>query len=539
MTKKMLHSIVVAGSLFFAMPASAQLYINSGAQLTIESGASVTVQGDITSNADVLGAGKVILKGSSNQNVNMNNFTIPNLEIDNVSNATLTGSLKIGTNLTFTNGSILLGTNNLTMGAASTITNPSNSRFVVTNGTGKLVKTSQGAAAYSYPVGYSTLTYNPVTISNSGTVDDIAVRALANVFDAGLTGTAYTKEVVDASWDISEAVAGGSNLSVTASWYATDELAGFNRNKSGLSYYIPSPALNLGWDMLNSQTGVASGSGPYSYTRTNVTQLGAFAVGNRPVLSPLLVSPKVFLQGAFSGTNMTDNLRTLNYIPTTEPYTGMSGFTHSGSGGAETSVASIVGSGAAAGNNAIVDWVFVQLHDGTTGAVLSTRAALLQRDGDVVDTDGTSPLNMAGNAAGSYYVSIRHRNHLGVRSTNNMALAKTTTTVYDFTTALNKAYAVGVTNNAMASLAGGVFGMWGGNANSNATVRYSGPSNDESTLLNTCLAGNKGTVLNGYYNCDLNLNGVLRYSGPNNDENYLLNTILSGVKGTVITQPTF
>ena len=539
MTRKIYLALTIGGLMLFSKISTAQLTIQSGAQFFIESGATVTVQGDITSNVDISGTGKVLLKGSSNQNVNMNNFTIPNLEIDNVSNATLTGSAKISNDLSFTNGNIILGSNNLTLGSAAGITNTANNKFVVTNGTGKLIKSSLGNTAFTYPIGNSVLTYNPVTITNSGTIDDIAARSLSNVYNGGLTGSSITKEVVDASWDISEAVAGGSNLSLTASWNGTDELAGFNRTKAGISYYITSPANNAGWDLLNSQTTAATGSNPYSFTRSGITELGAFAIGTRPVLSPLLVSPKIYLQGAFSGGVMTDNLRTLNLIPTTEPYTGASGFTHSGSGGGETSVASIIGSGAPASNDAIVDWVFVQLHDGNTGAVVSTRAVLLQRDGDIVETDGVSPVNMAGNAAGNYYISIRHRNHLGVRSLNNMPLAKTTTFSYDFTTAQTKAFPGVVSNNPMASLTGGVFGMWGGNANSNTNVKYSGPSNDEGQILNTCLSGNKGAVINGYLNCDINMNGVLRYSGPNNDEGFLLNTILGGVKGTVITQPTF
>lgn len=538
MLNKLTSAVVFVGLLLFSAKTSAQLYVN-GAQFTIESGATVTVQGDITSNVDILGAGKILLKGTGNQNINMNNYTIPNLEMDNVSNATLTGGLKIGNDLLFTNGRIILGANDLTMSSTATITSPGNSKFIVTNGAGKLVKSSLSSSAFTYPVGNTTLTYNPVTISNTGTIDNIAVRCLTNANSGGLTGTAFTKEVVDASWDVSETTAGGSILSMTASWDATDELAGFNRSKAGISYYITSPAQNVGWDLLNSQTGVASGTNPYSYTRNNITELGAFAIGTRPVLSALLVTPKVFLQGAFSGGLMTDNLRTLNLIPTTEPYS-TAPFTHSGSGGGETASTAVIGSGAAAGNDAIVDWVFVQLHDGTTGTVISTRAALLQRDGDIVDTDGTSPVNMAGNVSGlNYYISVRHRNHLGVRSLNSMTLFKTTNTNYNFTTAQTQAYQGAVTNNPMATLTGGVFGMWGGNANSNTNVRYSGPSNDENQLLNTCLGGNKGAVLNGYLNCDLNLNGVLRYSGPNNDENVLLNTILGGTKSTVITQPTF
>jgi len=513
---KKVHSKIMFGILLLlANSGYAQLNIN-GAQFFIESGATVTVQGDITSNVDILGTGTVLLKGTSNQNINMNNATIPNLEMDNVSNATLTGSAKIGTNLLFTNGRIILGANDLTMAAAATITNPSSSKFIVTNSTGKLVKASLGASAFTYPIGNTTLTYNPLTISNSGTADNIAARCLTNAYSTGLTGSSFTKEVVDASWDISEGVAGGSNLSLTASWNSTDELAGFNRNKAGISYYMTAPAASIGWDLLNSQTSVATGSNPYSYTRTGITQLGAFAIGTRPVLSPLLITPKVYLQGAYAGAGvMNDNLRTLNLIPTTEPYSAIATFTHSGSGGGETSTAAIVGSGAPASNDAIVDWVFVQLHDASTAAVVSTRAALLQRDGDIVETDGVSPLNMAGNAAGNYYISVRHRNHLAVRTPAALVgLSKTVSTAYNFTDNISKAYTnVAITNAPMATLAAGIYGMYGGNANSDASTRVTGSISisDYQRVLST-LGG--AAILSPVYSpADVNMDGTVRISG--------------------------
>ena len=536
-----------------------QLTIDN-ATFFIQPGATVVVQGDVTSNVDIQGTGKLLLNGTVNQNVNMNGFSIPNLEMDNVANASLTGNAKIGGDLLFTNGRILLGGFNLTMAAspAGTITGATNARFVVTGGTGKLIKTGLASTAFAYPVGNTTTTYNPVTISNPppGVVDDIGARSLAQAYTTGLTGTAFVKEVVDASWEITEAVAGGSNLSLTTTWYGTDELAGFNRNKAGISYYIPTPGPTQGWDMLNSQTGVAAGANPYSYTRTLISSLGAFAVGTRPVLSALLVSPKIILQGAAPVAGiMTDKLRVITVagggttdathgvIPISDPYTGLSGFTHSGSGGGETITPGAFGAFNVTNNDAIVDWVFVSIHDKTTGAVVSTRAALLQRDGDVVETDGVSSLNMAGNVADNYFVSVRHRNHLGIKSAGNFALAKTTTTSYSFSSAQAQAYqnpAI-TTNAAMKDFGGSFFGMWGGNGNRDAAVRATGPlaANDYLFLISTTLAGNVATILSPvYHSADTNMDGQVRATGPlaSNDYGFLITTLLGGDVSKIFTQ---
>ena len=510
----------------------AQLTIQSGATFFIQGGATVTVQGDVTSLADIQGTGLLQMKGSSLQTVNMNGFSIPNIEIDNASNVALGGAATIGSSFLFTTGKVQLNGFDLSLASAATLTGYDNSKYFVTNSTGRLVRNSLGAA-FIYPVGFDVTTYNPVTLTQAGTPDNIGVRCLQNVLSGGTTGGPFVKEVVDASWAVTEGLAGGSNLTMTSTWNGTDELTGFNRTKTGISYYD-----GIGWDMTNLVTGASAGAGPYTITRSSVTTLangGIFAVGTRPVLIQLLVAPRALLQGAYSaGGIMNDVLRSGSLIPLTEPYTGLTNFTHSGSGGLETIPSSVLATTGT--NNDIVDWAFAELRDGSTGTVKSTRAVLIEKDGDLVDVDGTNTktnfINFAGEIAGNYYVSIRHRNHLGVRTPSNITLNRTTATGYNFTTAATQAL-----GSIQANLGGGFFGLYGGNANGNNNVRYGGPSNDEDQLLNISLSGNKNGIINGYNKADLNMNGVLRYGGPQNDENFLLNIVLGGNKNLILTQP--
>jgi len=113
------------------------------------------------------------------------------------------------------------------------------------------------------------------------------------------------------------------------------------------------------------------------------------ACGNRTVYSQVVncegvaVRLKVFLQGALVQSPidslMRDDLRALDLIPTTEPYTELPGFTHVGSGGGETLSETLL---AQTGPDAIVDWVFLELKDTTNfEKVILTSAALIQRDG--------------------------------------------------------------------------------------------------------------------------------------------------------------
>jgi hypothetical protein len=520
----------------------AQLTIQSGATFFIQGGATVTVQGDVTSLADIQGTGLLQMKGSSLQTINMNGFSIPNIEIDNGTNVALGGAATIGSSFLFTTGKVLLNGFDLSLASAVNLTGFDNSKYFVTNNTGRLVRNSLNGT-FTYPVGFDVTTYNPIILTEAGTPDNIGVRCLQNVWSGGLegAGSPFVKEVVDASWAVTEGVALGSNLTMTSTWNGTDELTGFNRSKTGISYFD-----GIGWDMTNTVTGAAAGAGPYTITRSAVTNLangGIFAVGTRPVLTTLLVSPKMYLQGpAYAAGLMSDGLRSASLIPLTEPYSGLSNFTHSGSGGLETIPSGIL-SATGTGSD-IVDWGFAQLHRSSDGLVIGTRAVLIQRDGNIVDVDGTNTktsfINFAGELAGTYYVSIRHRNSLGARTAGTLGLLRTTTTSYDFTTSLAQAFPGAVSNNAMATVSAGVFGLWGGNANNDlrtSKVGASAATNDYLSLLN--YLGPSTSILNVYRREDFNLDSRVSRTGSNaNNNDYLkLLNILGSL--TIINQPVF
>ena len=71
------------------------------------------------------------------------------------------------------------------------------------------------------------------------------------------------------------------------------------------------------------------------------------------------------------------------------------------------------------GKNALIDWVVMELRydDINMKRVLQTRSGFVQADGDIVGLDGISPI-VFNVVAGNYYVSVKHRNHLGIRTLN-------------------------------------------------------------------------------------------------------------------------
>ncbi len=245
----------------------------------------------------------------------------------------------------------------------------------------------------------------------------------------------------------------------------------------------------------------------------------------------VLVSARAMLEGPYSSTTglMNDALRSLGTFPLTDPYPGL-GYTHVG-GGNDAAIDPAVLT--TAGNDAIVDWVLLELRDANTPAtVVSSRSALIQRDGDVVEPDGVSPVSFP-MPTGSYHLAVRHRNHLGCMTAGQLALSPTSTTV-DLTTLATPTFG---TNARKAS--GGAFDrqlLWAGDVSYNGQVKYAGGGNDRDPIL-VRIGGNVPTnTVNGYFPEDVNLNGQVKYAGSANDRDPILVNIGGSVPTVVRTQ---
>lgn len=405
---------------------------------------------------------------------------------------------------------LALGTADLTMGAAATIIGASEHRFIVTDNTGRLIKSN--LSAYTFPVGFDASSYNPISLIENGTADNVGVRCLENVLDEGASGNPVLSAVANVSWELSEDILGGSELSVTAQWNASDELTSFSHTDCGLMRYHDGD-----WDLPVTAMNTAAGTDPYTQTGT-VRDLGVIAVGGESLINRVQLAVRAFLQGPFAGTQMTDHLRAKDLIPLTEPFTAL-GYEHQGRGGGETIEPTVLD---ITGEDAVTDWVVIELRDKNNAAiVLETVSALIQRDGDIVGLDGVSDVGLPV-VDDDYFVAIRHRNHLGIRTPLVEHLQEAGTAIYDFTT--NPTHAYGI--NPMTEVGDGIWAMWGGNTTGDNSVRATGPPaiNDYSNLLHY-LDGTTNIQSDVYIPQDINMDGILRATGPPtiNDYAKLLN----------------
>ncbi len=207
----------------------------------------------------------------------------------------------------------------------------------------------------------------------------------------------------------------------------------------------------------------------------------------------ILVSPIVYLQGGYDAALglMRDNLRTNNLLPLNEPYTALD-FIHIGGGG-ETIEQAVLD---LSGMDGVVDWVFLELRDKSdVSLVRAARSALLQRDGDVVDVDGVSPVTFANLPVDDYYLVVRHRNHLGVMSAVPIAFSSMPIAV-DFTSDLSQTLG-GV--NGIADLGDGRWGLYSGDFDHSGQIQ----NTDFNAMIITI--GNSGYVAG-----DMDLNGQVQ-----------------------------
>ncbi len=261
--------------------------VQSGGRLGIGSAAGITSTGGLTGNVVMGGTrtysvgGRYTFNGSSSQLTgNALSSGADTVIINNAFGVTANGPLTVNNRLEFVLGNLTLGNNNLTIGSASaTFIGAGTVGYVVTNGTGSVIRNiSNNATALLFPVG-STLSYTPAQISQSasGTSDNFAVRVINGVFSSGLTGLPFTSNVVNRTWIINEGVAGGSDASVTLTWQDTVELTSFARAQSAVAFYNTT----LGsWS--TSTYAAATGANPYSRVRAGLANFNntAFSVGD-------------------------------------------------------------------------------------------------------------------------------------------------------------------------------------------------------------------------------------------------------------------
>lgn len=394
-----------------------------------------------------------------------------------------------------------------------------------------------GTGAFTLPIGNGAKQMPVGVVGDCGSVfkaayfstdPDVAALPSGAPFNTTALGTGVGAVSQVEYWDID----GATSTSITLHFDAASNLGAI---VSEMAQVVVAGWNGAQWVSLGQagSTGTLAGGGTITSLPVIPDEYAAFTFGFQTTGRFLV---KARLQGAMfgvvSGSLMRDDLRIGGYLPATEPFTlsgGRLAMINGNSGAA-------IGPGVldVTGNNAIVDWVLVEFRSAVDPTVIvATRAALLQRDGDIVSpADGSSGVEF-GIPGESYYVSVRHRNHLGIMTAAPVTITLAGAMV-DFIEALDGDvyHRPGYAGLARTTAGGGRV-LWGGDANEDGKLKYTGFGNDLTAFFAQVLSfsGNGLLVLNfnnmfGYYGGDVNMDGQVKYTGLNTDASWVFINVL-------------
>jgi len=357
-------------------------------------------------------AGTFSLNGTSAQTITINGTfstgAFSTLEINNAAGVTLNNSISLLGGLKFTNGLLNIGSNNLTLGAASSITGtPSASSMIVADGSGEVRKTYSATGSFTFPVGDNTGTaeYSPVTLNfTAGTfASAYAGVNLVNAAYSGVTGNHITRY-----WNV-------TSSGITA--FTCDAL--FN--------YVPADVVGTESSiycvqMVPPTNFAVTNTTLHQLTAAGLTSFGAFT-GKDPFSTSKTLILKLFLEGLYAGGGSMN-----------QAFDGIG--PHFGAG--------------------IADQITVVLYDGVGLVYTASNVDLL--------TNGTATITIPSNLGASYFIGIKHRNSIETASAALVSFADGTIN-YDFSTAASQAF-----GSNQITLSGGVFGFFGGDENQDGLV---------------------------------------------------------------------
>lgn len=343
-----------------------------------------------------------------------------------------------------------------------------------------------------------------VEISSNGPI--ISGGGTTGAFTSGILGSHSVNFASGGSFYIAATNSAGAESGVSDTFTVSNPLpqissitptfrtagdSGFTLTVSGTGF---TPASGVSFDGSVLTTTFVNDSTVTAFiAATHVDTAGSFGVavvspapggGTSPttgfdVLEPFL-NARVYLEGASSGGAMTTLLRSAGLIPLSQPFTGAP-WNYAGPESVDSVPAGVV------------DWVLLSLRTGMTSATrVSRRAGFLKSDGSVTDLDGTSPVSFPGVGLGTYYVVVRHRNHIPAMTASARPLNAPADSC-DFTAGPSQYF-----GGQAKALAGGKYGLYGGDYSGDSFIDIADFAGPDNTMFQS-----------GYRASDLNLDGFI------------------------------
>ena len=152
----------------------------------------------------------------------------------------------------------------------------------------------------------------------------------------------------------------------------------------------------------------------------NIVPTSCYYTPQPPIVCACL-HVKVYLEGYFDQATgeMHGDLLSANLLPTNQPF-NTPPFNYAGTETVTTFPTDTT------------DWILVQLRDSNDiSNIIGTKAALIKKDGLLMETDGTPGISFPGIPDGEYHLALFHRSHLAVLSSDTI-ITDAPSSIYDF-----------------------------------------------------------------------------------------------------------
>jgi hypothetical protein len=265
------------------------LEIENAARLTISGGRVDNLNGPFNL------AGTVVYTATRDQDVLRGNHG--SLEINGSGNKLLGSAVDVSHNLVLGGSAKLVtSTNIITMKTGSNtivaapfnspVTSPPTSWIVTGNGITGAANTGLGGlrieqvdaadGAVLFPIGPTPAAYNPIQLTNAGTVDHFTVAVNDQMIPGGIIASG-----VNRTWLVSENVNGGSNVMLALKWADSEEQSAFDRVQTSIIRSNGTQIVEM------SGRAPASGSDPYARADGSFNILTQFSVSSSSQVLPV------------------------------------------------------------------------------------------------------------------------------------------------------------------------------------------------------------------------------------------------------------
>jgi len=133
---------------------------------------------------------------------------------------TLSANSRIDSNLTLTDGLLVLSTFNLTLGASTTITGGSTASMIVPVGTGEIRRTTTATGSFVYPIGDNTgtLEYTPVTVNVTAGSGFSSAYIGVSLEDGKHSNNNSATNFLTRSWKVNQSGITGCTATITGTY---------------------------------------------------------------------------------------------------------------------------------------------------------------------------------------------------------------------------------------------------------------------------------------------------------------------------------